>query len=73
VGGVVVHDNMDVEPVGDPSIDLFEEVQELRGAEGPSELSGFRALWRRWGGRGAFGLGAISGVVGCNMLAPRFR
>ena len=29
VGGVVVHDDMDVEPVRDPSVDLFEEVQEL--------------------------------------------
>jgi len=30
VGSVVVHDDMDIEPFGDLSIDLFEEVQELR-------------------------------------------
>src|SRR5712675_1744131 len=29
VGGVVVHDDMDLEPFGDASIDLLEEVQEL--------------------------------------------
>src|ERR1044071_3497328 len=29
VGGIVVHDDMDIEPFGDLSIDLFEEVQEL--------------------------------------------
>ena len=29
VGGVVVHDDMDIEPFRDLSIDLFEEVQEL--------------------------------------------
>ena len=29
VGGVVVHDDMDIEPFGNLSIDLFEEVQEL--------------------------------------------
>jgi hypothetical protein len=29
VGGIVVHDNVDIEPLGDLSIDLFEEVQEL--------------------------------------------
>ena len=26
VGGIVIHDNMDIEPFGDLSIDLFEEV-----------------------------------------------
>src|SRR5262245_9383462 len=31
VGGVVVHDDMDIEPFRDLSIDLFEEVQELGG------------------------------------------
>jgi hypothetical protein len=29
VGGIVVHDDRDIEPFGDLSIDLFEEVQEL--------------------------------------------
>src|SRR5262245_35128319 len=29
VGGIVVHDDMDIEPFGDLSIDLFEEVHEL--------------------------------------------
>lgn len=29
VGGIVIHDDMDIEPFGDSSIDLFEEVQEL--------------------------------------------
>src|SRR5579863_583524 len=29
VGGVVVHDDMDIKPFGNLSIDLFEEVQEL--------------------------------------------
>jgi hypothetical protein len=29
VGGVVVHDDMDSEPFGDLSVDLFEELQEL--------------------------------------------
>jgi len=29
VGGIVIHDDMDIEPFGDVSIDLFEEVQEL--------------------------------------------
>ena len=29
VGGVVIHDDMDIEPCRDLSIDLFEEVQEL--------------------------------------------
>ena len=29
VGGIVVHDDMDLEPFGHPSVDLFEEVQEL--------------------------------------------
>ena len=29
VGGVVVHDDMDIEPFGNLSIDLFEKVQEL--------------------------------------------
>src|SRR6266498_4544269 len=29
VGGIVIHDDMDIEPFGDLSIDLFEEVQEL--------------------------------------------
>ena len=29
VGGIVVHDDMDIEPFRDSSIDLFEEVQEL--------------------------------------------
>jgi len=29
VGGIIVHDDMDFEPFGDLSIDLFEEVQEL--------------------------------------------
>ena len=28
VGGIVIHDDMDIEPVGDLSINLFEEVQE---------------------------------------------
>ncbi len=27
VGGIVIHDDMDIEPFGDLSIDLFEEVQ----------------------------------------------
>ena len=26
VGGIIIHDNMDIEPFGDLSIDLFEEV-----------------------------------------------
>ena len=26
VGGIVIHDDMDIEPFGDLSIDLFEEV-----------------------------------------------
>ena len=30
MGGIVIHDDMDIEPFGDLSIDLFEEVQELR-------------------------------------------
>ena len=30
VGGIVIHDDMDIAPFGDLSIDLFEEVQELR-------------------------------------------
>jgi hypothetical protein len=29
VGGIVIHDDMDIEFFGDLSIDLFEEVQEL--------------------------------------------
>ena len=29
VGGIVIHDNVDIEPFGDLSIDLLEEVQEL--------------------------------------------
>ena len=29
VGGVVIHDDMDIDPFWDLSIDLFEEVQEL--------------------------------------------
>ena len=29
VGGIVVHDDMDIEPVRDFRIDLLEEVQEL--------------------------------------------
>ena len=29
VGGVVIHDDMDIEPFWDLSIDLFEELQEL--------------------------------------------
>ena len=29
VGGIVIHDDMDIEPFGDLSIDLFEELQEL--------------------------------------------
>ena len=29
VSGIVIHDDMDIEPFGDLSIDLFEEVQEL--------------------------------------------
>ena len=29
VGGIVVHDHMDIEPFGDLNIDLFEKVQEL--------------------------------------------
>src|SRR5882672_10913701 len=29
VGGIVVHDDMDLEPIGDVSIDLLKEVQEL--------------------------------------------
>src|SRR6266508_2788922 len=29
VGGIVIHDDMDIEPFGDLSIDLFKEVQEL--------------------------------------------
>jgi hypothetical protein len=29
VGGIVIHDDMDIEPFWDLSIDLFEEVQEL--------------------------------------------
>ena len=29
VGGIVIHDDMDIAPFGDLSIDLFEEVQEL--------------------------------------------
>ena len=29
VGGVVVHDDMDSEPLRDLSVDLFEELQEL--------------------------------------------
>src|SRR5579872_3840614 len=29
VGGVVIHDDMDIEPFGNASIDLFKEVQEL--------------------------------------------
>src|SRR5215204_7262773 len=29
VGGIVVHDDMDLEPFGDASVDLLEEVQEL--------------------------------------------
>ena len=28
-GGVVIHDDMDIEPFGDLSIDFFEEVQEF--------------------------------------------
>lgn len=39
VGGVVAHDDMDVEPFGDPSVDLFEEVQELGGAMAPVALA----------------------------------
>ena len=29
VGGIVIHDDVDIEPFGDVSVDLFEEVQEL--------------------------------------------
>jgi hypothetical protein len=29
VGGIVIHDDMDIKPFGDVGIDLFEEVQEL--------------------------------------------
>ena len=29
VGGIVIHDDMDIEPFGDLSIDFFEEVQEF--------------------------------------------
>src|SRR6185437_6788360 len=29
VGGIVIHDDMDIEPFWDSSVDLFEEVQEL--------------------------------------------
>ena len=29
VGGIVIHDDMDIEPFGDLSIDLLEEAQEL--------------------------------------------
>ena len=29
MGGVVIHDNVDIEPFGDLSIDLLEKVQEL--------------------------------------------
>ena len=29
VGGVIIHDDMDIEPARDVSVDLFEEVQEL--------------------------------------------
>src|SRR6266508_669576 len=29
VGGIVIHDDMDIEPFGDLSIDLFGEVREL--------------------------------------------
>jgi hypothetical protein len=35
VGGIVVHDDMDVEPFRDLSIDLFEEVQELGRSVAP--------------------------------------
>jgi hypothetical protein len=31
VGGIVIHDDVDIEPFGDVSVDLFEEVQELGG------------------------------------------
>ena len=29
VGGIIIHDDMDIEPFRDVGIDLFEEVQEL--------------------------------------------
>ena len=29
MGGVIIHDDMDIEPARDVSVDLFEEVQEL--------------------------------------------
>ena len=29
VGGIVIHDDMDIDPFRDLSVDLFEEVQEL--------------------------------------------
>ena len=29
VGGIVIHDNMDIDPFWDLSIDLFEEIQKL--------------------------------------------
>ena len=38
VGGVVIHDDMDIEAFGDLSVDLFEELQEL---DGPVALVAF--------------------------------
>ena len=39
VGGIVVHNDMDVEPLRDLSVNLFEEVQELGRAVAPVALA----------------------------------
>jgi len=46
-GGVVIHDDMDIEPFGDLSIDFFEEVQEFGSRDQPRPLAASQHLLDR--------------------------
>ena len=39
VGGVIVHDDVDVQPLGDTAVDLFQEVEKLPGPVAPVALA----------------------------------
>ena len=39
VGGVIVHDDVDVQPLGDLGVDLFQEVEKLPGPVAPVALA----------------------------------
>ena len=39
MGGVVVHDDVDVQPLGDTAVDIFREVEELLGPVVPVALA----------------------------------